>query len=46
MTSDTTTESRRAGPGPLFHSPSAGFDAPFEMLSACHERVERTLRLL
>jgi hemerythrin-like domain-containing protein len=46
MTSDTTTRSRRAAPGPLFASPSAGFDAPFEMLAACHERVERTLRLL
>jgi hemerythrin-like domain-containing protein len=28
------------------HAPAAGFDAPFEMLSACHERVERTLDLL
>lgn len=27
-------------------SPSAGFEEPFEMLSACHERVERMLRLL
>jgi hemerythrin-like domain-containing protein len=26
--------------------PAAGFDAPFEMLAACHERVERMLRLL
>lgn len=31
---------------PGFHSPAAGFDQPFEMLHACHERVERTLRLL
>ena len=30
----------------LFPSPSAGFDAPFEMLHACHERVERMLHLL
>ena len=30
-----------------FHnSPSAGFDEPFEMLAACHERVERMLALL
>jgi hemerythrin-like domain-containing protein len=30
-----------------FHSaPHAGFDQPFEMLEACHERVERMLRLL
>ena len=27
-------------------SPGAGFDEPFEMLSACHERVERMLRLI
>ncbi len=26
--------------------PSAGFDQPFEMLDACHERVERMLQLL
>jgi hemerythrin-like domain-containing protein len=32
---------------PLLHSPpGAGFDEPFEMLAACHERVERMLRLL
>lgn len=30
----------------LFPSPSAGFDEPFEMLHACHERVERMLHLL
>jgi len=30
-----------------FHSsPAAGFDAPFEMLMACHERVQRMLALL
>lgn len=27
-------------------SPGVGFEAPFEMLDACHERVERMLRLL
>lgn len=27
-------------------APSAGFEQPFEMLAACHERVERLLRLL
>ena len=27
-------------------SPAAGFDAPFEMLAGCHERVRRTLALL
>lgn len=30
---------------PGFHSPAIGFEQPFEMLSACHERVERTLAL-
>jgi hemerythrin-like domain-containing protein len=30
----------------LFDPPGAGFDAPFEMLAACHERVERSLVLL
>lgn len=30
-----------------FHpAPAAGFEQPFEMLQACHERVERMLRLL
>ncbi len=31
---------------PGFHSPGAGFEAPFEMLEACHERVHRMLALL
>jgi hemerythrin-like domain-containing protein len=30
----------------LFASPSAGFDQPFAMLHACHERVQRSLALL
>lgn len=30
----------------LHAAPSAGFDQPFEMLAACHERVERMLNLL
>lgn len=30
----------------LHPSPNAGFDAPFEMLAACHERVARMLGLL
>ena len=29
-----------------FNSPGVGLDEPFAMLDACHERVERTLRLL
>jgi hemerythrin-like domain-containing protein len=30
----------------LHAGPGAGFDQPFEMLDACHQRVERTLGLL
>ena len=30
----------------LTPSPAAGFEAPFAMLEACHERIERTLGLL
>ncbi len=30
----------------LHAAPSAGFDEPFEMLRACHQRVERMLGLL
>ncbi|MDH6590596.1 hemerythrin-like domain-containing protein [Variovorax sp. TBS-050B] len=32
--------------GLLVAPPAAGFEQPFEMLEACHERVQRTLRLL
>lgn len=31
---------------PGLRSPGVGFEAPFEMLAACHERVERMLDLL
>ncbi|EHR73591.1 hypothetical protein BurJ1DRAFT_4805 [Burkholderiales bacterium JOSHI_001] len=31
---------------PGMHSPAAGFDAPFEVLAGCHERVRRSLALL
>lgn len=31
---------------PGVHTPGAGFEAPFDMLAACHERVERLLALL
>ncbi|MBY0467146.1 MAG: hemerythrin domain-containing protein, partial [Burkholderiales bacterium] len=31
---------------PGHHAPGAGFEAPFEMLAACHERVVRMLTLL
>ena len=31
---------------PGFGAPAVGFDTPFEMLEACHERVERSLTLL
>jgi hemerythrin-like domain-containing protein len=33
-------------PLPGFGAPAVGFDTPFEMLEACHERVQRTLGLL
>lgn len=32
-------------PLPGFGAPAVGFDTPFEMLEACHERVQRTLAL-
>lgn len=32
--------------GLLHQAPAAGFDQPFEMLEACHERVQRMLQLL
>lgn len=44
MSSTTIPVSGISPPG--FSAPAAGFDQPFEMLGACHERVERTLRLL
>jgi hemerythrin-like domain-containing protein len=31
---------------PGHHAPGAGFEEPFEMLAACHERVTRMLNLL
>lgn len=31
---------------PGFESPAVGFEQPFEMLAACHERVRRSLALL
>ena len=31
---------------PGLRSPQAGFEAPFDLLSACHERVQRSLDLL
>jgi hemerythrin-like domain-containing protein len=31
---------------PGHRAPAAGFEAPFEMLDACHERVERMLGLI
>lgn len=36
----------RAEVPPGFHAPAAGFEAPFDMLTACHERVERMLVLI
>ena len=31
---------------PGFNAPAVGFEQPFAMLEACHERVQRTLGLL
>ncbi len=31
---------------PGLHTPGVGFEQPFEMLEACHERVQRSLDLL
>ena len=42
--SDATGQSQRVSL--LLHTPSAGFEQPFEMLHACHERVHRMLGLL
>ena len=41
----TVRRSARTEALPGFHAPGAGFEAPFEMLGACHERVERMLAL-
>lgn len=35
-----------ASPLPGFNTPAVGFEQPFEMLAACHERVQRSLDLL
>jgi hemerythrin-like domain-containing protein len=35
-----------SSPLTLHAAPAAGFEQPFEMLDACHERVRRMLRLL
>lgn len=40
------TRPTSSSPLPLHRSPAAGFDQPFELLAACHERMERTLSLL
>lgn len=37
---------RIAAPVPGFRAPAAGFDAPLDMLHACHERIHRSLDLL
>lgn len=36
----------RPKPLPGFSAPAVGFDEPFAMLEACHERVQRSLALL
>jgi hemerythrin-like domain-containing protein len=40
------SENRRMPPVVLFDPPAAGFDDPFAMLDACHDRVRRSLDLL
>ncbi len=35
-----------SAPLPGFEAPAVGFEQPFEMLVACHERVQRSLDLL
>lgn len=37
---------KMAMPVPGVRRPAVGFEQPFEMLEACHERVQRMLRLL
>ena len=37
---------KMAVPVPGMRSPAVGFEQPFEMLEACHERVHRSLELL
>lgn len=45
--SDSTTPGTRVSISlPGHRAPGAGFEAPFDMLAACHERVERMLGLL
>ncbi len=41
----TVRRSARTQALPGVHAPGVGFEAPFEMLGACHERVERMLAL-
>ena len=43
MTSPSATVSIQL---PGHRAPAAGYEAPFSMLNACHERVQRTLDLL
>lgn len=45
-TGPSPVASPRASPLVLHRSPDAGFDDPMAMLGACHERVQRMLRLL
>lgn len=44
MADDAAIAKRQSLPG--FESPAVGFDQPFEMLGACHDRVRRSLQLL
>jgi len=46
LTADNARMSSASVPLPGFSAPSVGFEQPFEMLEACHERVQRSLALL
>lgn len=43
--SDAARPARRPVSLPGHRAPAAGFEAPFDMLATCHERVERMLAL-
>jgi hemerythrin-like domain-containing protein len=43
--STTTRPTHRPVPLPGHRAPAAGFEAPFEMLATCHDRVRRMLAL-
>jgi len=44
--SQSPTDSHMSTSIPGFDAPAVGFEQPYEMLAACHERVQRSLDLL